>query len=334
MREKMSEVSEESPVPETIEEFFEQVVGSGEPAAKAVAPMSYEGSPSPNEQPFPLSSVTQYVRHGHKYAFTGETAKILPPGVYDIDFNNQLGWHVEQKALVTDELLRLPDSQSDAVVAEVDKFWGRKPIFKRFGYVHKRGFLLWGPPGSGKTSTIALITKSIIEDKKGLVIIGAHPAGLSVVLQNLRRIEPDRSIVVILEDIDTIIKQHGESNVLAILDGENSIDNVVFVATTNYPEDLDGRVVNRPSRFDKVVKIGMPSAEARTVYLKSRGIPEEDVAKIVAQSEGMSVAHLKEIIVSVYCLGDAMSDVVERLKKMAKAPKSSGAEGPVGFGSK
>ncbi len=319
-------MSEASPDPEgspeaspaaTVEEFLEKL---------------NECTPNDEEPIINAGTVTQYANVGFAYGFTTKTVKALPPGLYEVASSQQMGWHLVAKRVVTDDLLRLPDSKSDGVVAEVKKFWALRPLFKKFGFVHKRGFLLWGPPGSGKTSTIALITKSIVEEQRGIVVIGNHPGGLTSVLQCFRHIEPGRPAVVILEDIDTTIKKYGENEVLALLDGEQAIDGVVYVATTNYPEELDGRLTNRPSRFDKVVRIGTPNAEARAIYLKSRDIPEDDVERIVDLTEGMSIAHLKEIIVSVYCLGDAMKDVVERLRKMAKAPKSSGGDGPVGFG--
>jgi hypothetical protein len=111
--------------------------------------------------------------------------------------------------------------------------------------------------------------------KGGVIILGdCHPERVAEALSGLRWVEPERPIVVILEDIDTIIDRHGESEVLSLLDGENSIDKVVFLATTNYPENLDGRIVNRPSRFDRVVKIGEPSALSRELYLKNSVVPK------------------------------------------------------------
>jgi hypothetical protein len=82
-------------------------------------------------------------------------------------------------------------------------------------------------------------------------------------LQMLRAVEPERQVVGILEDVDALIERYGESEYLSLLDGEAQVDNVVYVATTNYPERLDARIVDRPSRFDTIRYIGMPSAGAR-----------------------------------------------------------------------
>ncbi len=140
-------------------------------------------------------------------------------------------------------------------------------------------------------------------------------------------------MVVIWEDIDTIIANYGESQVLSILDGESQVENVVFLATTNYPERLDGRVINRPSRFDKIVKIGMPNAAARKMYLESK-ISElvKDGIDLVADTEGFSIAHLKELIISTCCQDTPVAEVLDRLKKMKKTPTSDSDRGPLGFG--
>lgn len=261
---------------------------------------------------------------------TTKTFDKLPPGIYHIE-STPNGTYFSPQKVVTDNLLRLPDSKSDEVIAEIERFWTLKAKFKQFGFTHKRGFLLWGPPGSGKTATLSFVSKQLVATG-GVVILGnCHPITLSDMLAKHREIETDRPVVVLFEDIDTLIKQHGESQILALLDGESSIDNVVFLATTNYPEELDGRVVNRPSRFDRVVKIDMPNAAARGLYIKSRGVPG-DIEKWVELTNGFSIAHIKELIIGVCCFGNDLDKDAERLKKMAKQPKSDDTNEKVGFG--
>lgn len=145
----------------------------------------------------------------------------------------------------------------------------------------------------------------------------------------MRRIEPERPLICVLEDINEMVDQYGEHALLALLDGETQIDNVVFVATTNYPERLDQRLVNRPSRFDEIIKIGMPSAEARSVYFRARlnkmELSDGKLAEWVKDTEGLSIAHLKEIVVAVYCLGREYAETLKRLKSMRNGLRSSSA---------
>ena len=62
-------------------------------------------------------------------------------------------------------------------------------------------------------------------------------------LKVFREIEPNRSIIYIFEDIDSIIEHHGEDEILSVLDGEMQVNKVLNIATTNYPERLDRRIV-------------------------------------------------------------------------------------------
>jgi AAA+ superfamily predicted ATPase len=288
---------------------------------------------SPDDFDQPTGTLTQYSKNGQGLYPVPSTVASLPAGVYDIEFPNNIPTFIPHK-IVTDNLLRMPDSKSDEVISEIEKFWTLKSRFKKFGFTHKRGFLLWGPPGSGKTSTIAFVVKQMVASG-GLVLLGnTNPGILADMLKKMRQVEPERPAVVLLEDIDTLIQQYGESEVLSLLDGEASIDNVVYLATTNYPENLDGRIINRPSRFDRVVKIGMPTAEGRLAYLGSRNLelPATELDAWVEATEGFSIAHIKEVIVGVMCYGGTLESEVKRLKAMAKKPKSDSQETKVGFG--
>lgn len=131
-------------------------------------------------------------------------------------------------------------------------------------------------------------------------------------------IEPNRPVVAIMEDLDALIQRYGEHEYLALLDGEAQVDRIVFIATTNYPEKLDRRFCDRPSRFDTVQYIGMPSREARKAYLKAKE-PSLDVKELkiwVEATDGFSLAHLKELIVAVKCLGQPFGKALARLEGM------------------
>lgn len=274
---------------------------------------------------------------GQAYFPSEYTVNGLPPGYYVVETCNR-GIYFHKTPMNLDHLIILPDSSSEEILRQIEYFWTREDQFRELGFLWKRGILLWGPAGGGKTSTLQLLSKSII-DKGGLSIYLKDPHITSRGLEILRRIEPARPIIVLLEDIDALIKDFGESQILAILDGELQIDNVVFVATTNYPEDLDRRIINRPSRFDIVKKIGMPSEDAREVYLTTMNprlaISEnkEELKRWIKDSRGFSIAHLKEMILGVEVLGEETNSVIKRLRKMmTEKPRSSDDENShIGF---
>lgn len=260
---------------------------------------------------------------------TATTIGKLLPGTYDIKSSQNHGVYFEKIPVITKGILRFPETNSDKIASEIQNFWDRENIFKEYNLTHKRGVMLYGPPGSGKSSTIALVMKDVIE-RGGLVINFVNPSLFLAGIRKLREIQKDTPIVVLMEDIDSIIQATSESEVLNVLDGVNQIEKVVFLATTNYPERLGDRIINRPSRFDKRFKIGHPNDESRRLYLdfiiggkekvKSLNI---DIEKWVHDTQNFSIAHLKELFVAVVILGDKYEDAIETLTNMREENLSS-----------
>jgi SpoVK/Ycf46/Vps4 family AAA+-type ATPase len=211
----------------------------------------------------------------------------------------------------------LPDPTCAEVLKGIEKFWSMEKRYREHGLLYKRGVGLYGPPGGGKTATIILLGRKLIA-QDGLVILfnGYADEGLAM----LRKIEPRRRIVCILEELDDIIS-NWEDEVLSLLDGETQVDGVVYVATTNHYEKLPATLVNRPSRFDEWIYVGMPSPRSRNVYLQkaAKGLTKNQIAKWVKDTEGFSIAHLKELAAAVLCLDYPYEQVLKRLRKMMKA---------------
>lgn len=272
---------------------------------------------------------------GPAYYPTEETVNCLPSSQYTIEYSHSRGIYFQRKGINIDDLIILPDSTTEEIISEIEKFWTKEDIYRALGYLWKRGIMLYGPPGGGKTSTVQLIIKRIIE-RGGISVYVRDPKLTAEGLEVLRRVEPVRPIVVVIEDFDSIQEKHGDHDLLAMLDGELQIDNVVFLATTNYPENLDARLINRPSRFDLVKQIGMPSAEARRVYLHHVNPrlreDEKELDRWLELSHNFSIAHLKEMIVSVEALEQDLYEVVDRLKKMREYHPTSEDDEEKSFG--
>lgn len=261
-----------------------------------------------------------------RYLAVGLCKEKLPPGIYDIKSNSQIGTYFESAPFDIRGIIRFPDTVTDEVLEEISKFWDREQLFKKYKTTYKRGILLWGPPGSGKTCTIKLLVEDLIK-RDGIVLKFSSPGLFSTGLKMLRAIQLETPIIVLMEDIDAIISSHNESEVINILDGIDALNKIVFIATTNYPELLGARIINRPSRFDKRHKVGVPSKAARKMYFEHllgncQGEVKGDIAQWVKDTDGMSIAHLKELFVGHVLLGEEYGLVVKRLVAMAE-PKSS-----------
>jgi hypothetical protein len=271
----------------------------------------------------------QWTSHNGKvFVPSGRTKGRLLPGVYEINSNPQVGLYFEKIPVKTDNLLRFPDTNSNLVVEEIQKFWTKEDVFEEYGLVYKRGIILWGPAGSGKSSCGQLIMADVVK-RGGIVVIFDNPDLFLSGMRTLRTIQPDTPVVVMMEDIDSIIESYHESEVLNILDGVHEVRKCVFLATTNYPDRLGPRIINRPSRFDKRFKIGFPSAESRKLYFEyvignsdvKKGRKEAvrlgiDLKQWVKDTAEMSIAHLKELFIAVVILNDPYDAAIKTLRSM------------------
>ena len=261
----------------------------------------------------------------NEYWRGNKTIGKLPAGLYRCSASRATGPSLTRQTICTDEILLLPDKVHDALLREFEAFWERKAWFTQMGFVHKRGIFLYGPPGSGKTSAIQILIKNLVEKKDGVVLLVQNPILAGDCLQMIREIEPTRPMIAIFEDLDALVEDYGENEYLALLDGEAQVDNIVFVATSNYPESLDPRFTDRPSRFDVLYLMDMPDALCRDTYLKHKepSLTEQERRRWVRETDGFSIAHLKEVIVSVMGLGQDFGTTIRRLKNMKEARPSS-----------
>lgn len=294
-------------------------------------------SEEPHERGPLVGKAAAWAINGNLYAPTPETVRDLPSGFYR-GVQTARGPMAEKFAIDVDGIMALPDPTCDMLVSEFVTFWERAQKFTEMGLIAKRGILLHGPPGSGKTSALQRMAAHAIKALGGIVWFITDPHVDSILLKELRQIEPDRPLIVVYEDLDGILERCHQSMVLAMLDGELQVRNAVNVATTNYIERLGSRIVDRPGRFDRVTRVGMPTEAARIAYIKGRipAISESVLSDWVEASEGWSIAHLRELVVAVEVLGEAPEAVIQRLTDMGQLPVGEwqDEERVVGFGQK
>lgn len=280
----------------------------------------------------------QYALYGPGYMATTPTVKTLPAGCYDIQNNNR-GVFVVPTIPPSGILLELPEMRSEEVIRVVDNFWNSETDYKNGnqfvvgGAQFKAGIMIYGPPGSGKSCTIKLVSMKLVERGGTVFFSSGHPAVTMRWLEDFARVESNRKSIVILEDIDSLIQEYGESNYLEMLDSAKTINNVLFIATTNYPEHLDPRIYNRPGRFSHVIKIGLPTDITRAAYLKAILKDHRDVDQIVTESKGFTIDHLTALVNSVYREKKDLVTELKRLRTLFRVPKSDGDGRTMGISS-
>ncbi|MFM7009494.1 MAG: AAA family ATPase [Betaproteobacteria bacterium] len=308
--------------------FFDKL-GAGRPtyqtnAVRADCAPQATYPPQPG-QPAQISSMKRWSAASDVFRGAEETYDKLPAALYRTGVDNYGNPLLLKQKHDTDGLLELPDDASATILREFDTFWERNEAFRSRGFLHKRGFLLWGPPGSGKTSCVNILIKRLVTDRSGIVLFLDNPGVAAHVLRMVRMIEPERPMVCVMEDLDALVSNYGEHEYLSLLDGEAQVDRVAFVATTNYPERLDRRFCDRPSRFDTIQYIGMPMSDARMAYLRAKepSLTEQELTEWTRLTDGFSLAHLKELIVAVKCLGQSFKAALDRLEVMRVQRPSS-----------
>lgn len=272
-------------------------------------------------------SPTQYALHREGYTATTPTVSTLPSGCYDICADNKCTYVVpslQRSGL----LLDLPEMRSNDVIRIVETFWNSEKDYKEGnefvigGARFSSGLLIYGPPGSGKSCTIQIVSNKLVE-RNGIVFYSSvNPNTVMNFLTDFAKVEKTRKSIVILEDIDSLIQKYDESTYLEMLDSAKTIDNVLFIATTNYPERLDPRIYNRPGRLSHVIKVGLPSPKTREAYLKAILKNHRDVQQIVDKSSGFTIDHLTALVNSVYREKKDLTQEIERLRTLYKMPKA------------
>lgn len=161
----------------------------------------------------------------------------LPTGAYSVtlDRNDDVPIFL-RKDVKTDDIVPLEKSWSHKILKEISVFWDRREYFRKAGFLHRRGYLLYGPQGTGKSSVVQQIIAGVIE-RQGIVLFCENPKFFNKALSIFRQAEPECKLVCIFEDIDAIIKRYGEDELLSILDGANMVDRVLNLATC-FPPDV------------------------------------------------------------------------------------------------
>lgn len=251
---------------------------------------------------------------------------VFSAGCFDKDADLQTAIEATEFA----ELV-LPSALANGLQADLRQFLESQQLYRDAGAVWKRGVLLLGPPGNGKTHAIkALVRQTRLPCLYVKSFTGRHKDPAETIPVLFRRARQLAPCVVVLEDLDSLVDDENRSYLLNELDGFAVNDGIITIASSNHPERLDPSLLHRPSRFDRKYRFDLPTDDLRRLYLDRwaakvpDGVDADAIAKAASATDGFTFAYLKEVGLSTQMqwasegrrrpIGKVLLEVVDALK--------------------
>lgn len=213
------------------------------------------------------------------------------------------------------EDLFLPKDIKNEISGLVESFLSSKDFYQQNKIPWKRGILLYGKPGNGKTSIIRTII-SVYNFKPVTIVPETNNDGVREAFAYAEEQSPS---LLYFEDLDSLLEKVDISSFLNLMDGISAQNGLLVIATANDVKKLKKNITDRPSRFDRKFEIPLPTQEMAYIYLNrwfgklisvAKG---RELAKYAVDND-FSYAYLKELYISA---------MFEALSHNRKAPSSS-----------
>ena len=208
-----------------------------------------------------------------------------------------------REPLSADELI-LPRETFEDVRRQVVGVARHRDALQAAGQHLKRGLLLYGPPGVGKTHTVRYLVGELTDT----TIVQLSGDALSAIKQACSIARSLQPAMIVVEDVDLIAQQRdmyeGGAPLLFMLlnemDGLEEDADVVFLLTTNRADLLEEALASRPGRVDQAVHIDLPDRDARRrlveLYRRSLDLDESRLDDVLDRTDGVTASFLKELL--------------------------------------
>ncbi|HXS64604.1 MAG TPA: ATP-binding protein [Streptosporangiaceae bacterium] len=255
--------------------------------------------PSPDRAPQIVAEIKRLgqehnVFRGHVIEFGGE--------VFEYHRGSLLSF-VDRPEVTRDEVI-LPDGVIDGIERQVLGVARHAARLRASGQHLRRGVLLYGVPGTGKTHTLRYLL-SRLPGVTAVLLSGRALGMIGSACSVARALQP---CLIVVEDVDLIAEERdhygGESSLLFELlnemDGLGQDMDVTFLLTTNRADLLEEALAARPGRVDHAVELPVPDAEARArlvrLYQGNLELDLADLPAVIARTEGVTASFIKELL--------------------------------------
>lgn len=227
----------------------------------------------------------------------------LSPGQFGPGPQTLIAFHT--LPYTTREDVILPDGLLERIERQTVDFAEQAERLLAAGQSLKRGLLLYGPPGVGKTLTIQYLTGRM-PGRTVILTTGLGIGFLKPAAQLARSLAPS---MLVLEDVDLIAEERGMPfghagpllfELLNEMDGLQKDSDVIFMLTTNRPETLEPALAARPGRIDLAVELPLPDLAGRRrllgLYARDLQLQDVDLDSIAERIDGATPAYIKELL--------------------------------------
>lgn len=180
--------------------------------------------------------------------------------------------------------------------------------------LNKMGMLFAGDPGTGKTFLAGQIGQKLADEKDAIAIMTNTftDYNLPQLVDTIREDEPDRMIVVILDEFEKCKDyQLQDGNLLGYLDGNTSRDNVINLALVNATSNMKSFLLKRPGRFEQVYDFDEKDNKVLEALVRSM-TPEEFVNRIDAAyiTQQLIVESRRTVDCITIAIRDAIAEII------------------------
>ncbi|KAH8880535.1 P-loop containing nucleoside triphosphate hydrolase protein [Thozetella sp. PMI_491] len=211
-----------------------------------------------------------------------------------------------------DEVILEPTMKAN-LMQDVQEFFDNRDIYASLNVPWKRGVILHGFPGNGKTISIKALINSLAArpDPIPSLYVKAFDScngpkwSIRSVFEHARSMSP---CLLIFEDLDSMVEAKVRSYFLNEVDGLESNEGILMIGSTNHLNKLDPAISKRPSRFDRKYHFKLPDEPERAAYCQwwakkfvgsdTLALPDELCEYIAKLTPGFSFAYLKELFVT------------------------------------